>query len=711
MTRVGSFVVIVCAAALVWGCQVSGGRPQASPTLVDAAARGATSPDWRRERERLAMRGLRYDTGRVEIDEAFAATVPGRGDVAAAQAEYARGLDLLANNRQLEALATFTRAVIMAPDQAEFYAELGRVLMYQGGLSRQALAALRTGLDLAPDSVELHYLLADLYNRVNERDAAVAEYNTVLALDSANGDAHARLAVLSYFAGDTPAAWEHYHAAQALGADVPVQLVPLLNGQSLTAPRSGSRLTPQIGPQVRMDTGGGTAASNETTMASVNSSPMEIVGAWNDWRDTPGTVRTGVGVSLDGGNTWTDFLVRPPPPYRTTVEGDPMTCYDQRTGNLWVGAISFAYNGGIFVARKNPGQATFGFSVMACVDGGADKGWMAAGRTYNSPDQTAVYIAYNNGCLRSTNMGTSWSSPVSLGTGLGFLPRVGPNGELYVAYWDMSYGVRLKRSLNGGTSFTTHNIATRLDAWDLYSGSRIPGDFRIPELTYLAVDPNNGTLYCVYFDTTGYSGGNYNLDLYFCKSTNQGTNWTTPVVINGDSTPPGDQFFPWIEVDQVGRLHIVSYDSRRTVQNDSDVHGWFDAFYTCSQDGGATWSENCLSPAPFDSYYSGSGSGQFMGDYLGLGFGGNRVYPCYASTQNLNTDIFTNVVIWSSAGDTNCDNTINFGDINPFVLALTNPDGYATMFPDCNILNADINGDGSVNFGDINPFVALLTGG
>ncbi len=60
------------------------------------------------------------------------------------------------------------------------------------------------------------------------------------------------------------------------------------------------------------------------------------------------------------------------------------------------------------------------------------------------------------------------------------------------------------------------------------------------------------------------------------------------------------------------------------------------------------------------------------------------------------------------AGDLNCDGQVNLADINPFVLALTNPSGYQVAFPDCNILNADINGDGLVNLADINPFVRLL---
>ncbi len=61
-------------------------------------------------------------------------------------------------------------------------------------------------------------------------------------------------------------------------------------------------------------------------------------------------------------------------------------------------------------------------------------------------------------------------------------------------------------------------------------------------------------------------------------------------------------------------------------------------------------------------------------------------------------------------GDMNCSGAVNFYDINPFVLALSNPDAYEEAFPDCPIENGDINQDGLVNFYDINPFVALLTG-
>jgi hypothetical protein len=61
-------------------------------------------------------------------------------------------------------------------------------------------------------------------------------------------------------------------------------------------------------------------------------------------------------------------------------------------------------------------------------------------------------------------------------------------------------------------------------------------------------------------------------------------------------------------------------------------------------------------------------------------------------------------------GDVNCDGEVNMGDINPFVLALSDLPAYLAAYPDCPFENRDINGDGQFDFGDINPFVALLSG-
>ncbi len=64
----------------------------------------------------------------------------------------------------------------------------------------------------------------------------------------------------------------------------------------------------------------------------------------------------------------------------------------------------------------------------------------------------------------------------------------------------------------------------------------------------------------------------------------------------------------------------------------------------------------------------------------------------------------------SLPGDLNCDGVVSVGDVNPFVLALTDPQAYEAQFPNCDVLNADCSGDGAVTVNDINCFVAMLSG-
>lgn len=401
-----------------------------------------------------------------------------------------------------------------------------------------------------------------------------------------------------------------------------------------------------VGLQVRVDTATGFAPGNETTMGASEAAPLTIVAGWNDYREGP--PRTGVGLSTDGGATWTDFILRPPVPFQSVgAEGDPMTAFCNRTGTIWAGGISFDANGGMFVARKDPSDATFQPAVMARISGVADKGWMAAGPVPGMPDQTHLYMAYNEGLILSSDMGSTWTDPASLGPGLGFLPKVGPGGELYIAYWDFSGSGdahRIIRSFDGGSTLLPPVlVAQRMDVWGI-DGSRFPGDYRVASLQGLAVDPNSGVLYFVYPDTTELSGGNSNVDIYFTTSSDQGATWSVPVVINDDALTPGDQFFPWIEVDRNGRIHMVFNDTRNNAQDDSDPQGLIDGYYSFSDDGGASWTEVRLTNTAFDSADDGFG-GLFVGDYLGLSTAGARTLPFYcASSPVTATDVFTHVI-------------------------------------------------------------------
>jgi subtilisin family serine protease len=85
----------------------------------------------------------------------------------------------------------------------------------------------------------------------------------------------------------------------------------------------------------------------------------------------------------------------------------------------------------------------------------------------------------------------------------------------------------------------------------------------------------------------------------------------------------------------------------------------------------------------------------------------NSCGPVTSSAAHL----VVNTGFGAGRGDLNCDGSVDFGDINPFVLALSSGETtYYNAYPDCHYYNADINTDGDVGFGDINPFVSVLSG-
>ncbi|MCC7407907.1 MAG: PQQ-dependent sugar dehydrogenase [Phycisphaeraceae bacterium] len=62
-------------------------------------------------------------------------------------------------------------------------------------------------------------------------------------------------------------------------------------------------------------------------------------------------------------------------------------------------------------------------------------------------------------------------------------------------------------------------------------------------------------------------------------------------------------------------------------------------------------------------------------------------------------------------GDFNGDGLINVQDINPFVLAMSNPSAFEAQHPDLPLAYLDLTGDGVIDVQDINPFVQELVAG
>ncbi len=274
----------------------------------------------------------------------------------------------------------------------------------------------------------------------------------------------------------------------------------------------------------------------------------------------------------------------------------------------------------------------------------------------------------------------SWQGPIQFpptpsgGHPSGLVPRVGPNGELYVIASDQpgtGYGIWLYTWIpQVGQApvpqlTSPAKVATRLDTWDNGStGDRIPRAFqRAPAWAYLAVDPTDGSLCVVYFDTwkAQCSPCQYDVDVFFTRSVSQGIpgTWTTPKVINIPDSVPYDQFFPWIEITSNHRIDIVFYDTLGATHTDQDYSVGLRTRYAWSADAGQTWNETTIAPlwtgAPA-TWLAGqaSGSGSFIGDYNGMATTNSRVYPVYMATYGPqqpqpptpNQNIYSNVITW-----------------------------------------------------------------
>lgn len=97
------------------------------------------------------------------------------------------------------------------------------------------------------------------------------------------------------------------------------------------------------------------------------------------------------------------------------------------------------------------------------------------------------------------------------------------------------------------------------------------------------------------------------------------------------------------------------------------------------------------SSSPGESWYHEGGVWQDLYD-----FNDTANFCIKGQTVDLNT------------GDVNCDGTIDFDDVQPFITALQGRAAYQDAHPDCVWFNADCDLDTDVDFDDISYFIALL---
>jgi len=296
-------------------------------------------------------------------------------------------------------------------------------------------------------------------------------------------------------------------------------------------------------------------------------------------------------------------------------------------------------------------------------------------RWSSSPQVGAIYVTFtrlnytaNTRSIlfsRSTDTSMTWSKPVTISSlpgadcpnspticrkEQGPMPAVGPDGTIYVAFYDSTsdgipglngvpietgvFQIILRQSTDGGTTWSAPSIAATLPEIGLFLPPNnlwvLPSQFPI-----ITTGPNG----YVYIVTTARPSTTGTSRICILRSFDHGKSWTPCVTVNDDSSGRG-HFFPWITVRRDNSIHVIFGDRR---DDPSDLK--YNIYYTYSNDFGTSYTTNRrLTTIESDPTWN---FGDYVGDYFGLSSTDQFVNAVWTDTRNAaisGQDIFATFV-------------------------------------------------------------------
>jgi hypothetical protein len=373
--------------------------------------------------------------------------------------------------------------------------------------------------------------------------------------------------------------------------------------------------------------------------------------------------------SSDAGLSWGGVDLPLPPPLQGTNDtrfgSDPTLAFDTQ-GNVFYGYIVVFFGNGsgvngseMAVARSSDGGATYPHATFFSFQSGSnhfnDKPMISTDTNPNSPFRDNVYIAWDASSggssaggirlARSSDHGLTFTStrvdsPSGPGKGIGAVPFVGPNGEVYAAWNDFKANtIAFNRSFDGGVTWGQQTvIAPKTVPFQIL----VPAESFRGALIYPACDtdrssgPHRGRLYCAWMDQS--AGGV--ADIFLSFSDDRGASWSSPRAVPDQLSFPVDRFNHWLAVDALtGEVDLSFYDTRNDT---TGARFQTDVYFTQSTDGGASFLSpnvrvstassnehdcNGLFPCPFIDY------GNQYGDYEGLVSFGGVSHPIWTDSR------------------------------------------------------------------------------
>lgn len=393
---------------------------------------------------------------------------------------------------------------------------------------------------------------------------------------------------------------------------------------------------------------------SEVQLAINPANNMNMIMGPNDLNSLFGPGIDNVWTTMDGGTTWSQVAI--PNPIGAMAAGDPSVTFDRTGRAVYTHLITDATGGlGVASAVSNDGGLTWTAGLITPVSTALfnDHQYVVAGPDVNNLATDRFYTAWQQAgagnivVASSSTDGINWTPFVQVSDTLGTLDSplaVGANGELYVAFQDISQAnqarILVDRSLDGGLTFgtdvliATTNVNGFNDNGGLYN---IPAQATrgLRWTLSMDIDRASNRLYVAYHDRPD-NRGHDDLDIFVQASDDGGLTWNAlgqnPVRVNDDNTT-NSQFFPWLSVDQSsGNVGVGWYDTRNDPNNVlTEYH------VAISANRGESFQSN-IQLAQGQTNANVADPGNQYGDYSGTAFAGGVLYGVWSDNSNSTAD-------------------------------------------------------------------------